>query len=82
MIVDLLSAAVLAGLTALLSLLPTFSMPSAALYDGFLGDVGKVDHIFPIITLLQCLTVLLAVELLMRSWDVIVWIYHQIWGGD
>lgn len=82
MITDVLVSAILGGLTALLSLLPSFTMPDAGLYDGFMGNIIKVDYVFPIIFLFQCIVVLFTVELLMRSWDLIVWLYHQFWGGD
>lgn len=81
-ITDVIVSAILGGLTALLSLLPTFTMPDAGLYDGFMGRVASVDNVFPIIFLFQCIVALVAVELLLRAWDVTVWVYHQFWGGD
>jgi hypothetical protein len=84
-ITDAVLSVLLGGMTALLSLLPSFGVPAgfgSTAYDGFISVGYRVWPVFPIGTLLLVVTALLAAELALHIWDFAVWIYHQVWGGD
>jgi hypothetical protein len=81
-ITEFLLVGFLAGLDAVLSLLPTFDMPEPNTYLSGFRFITKANEVVPVVTLTVCIVALFAVELAMRAWDLVVWIYHQFWGSE
>lgn len=83
MITEFIINAFLAGVDAILSLIPDFTNytePS----DGFsVGSiVGNFNQIFPIILVMQLALFAIGIRLLFNAFDLAVWIYHQFWGAS
>jgi hypothetical protein len=83
-IVGALSDAIVGALSALLSLIPDFDPfnRSDGAQDGLLGLVQTGNHFLPLGTMVLVLTVYFAVRGGLAAWGLIVWTYHQFWGGD
>lgn len=82
MITGAVVGALLACLDALLSLMPTFSLPDSEAYHGHLSWVYDVGQLLPVQVVMSMLLIALAVELALRLWDVAVFVYHQFWGSN
>lgn len=85
MITDAIINALLGGINALLSLLPSYELPDGrdSEFGYQLGAlVSQADHIFPLATITKIIGLAFALRILMASWDLIVFIYHQFWGSN
>jgi hypothetical protein len=84
MITDAVVQALLAALSALLTLLPaTGNLTLGSGVDtSVMGWVGAANSFVPLVSILQVLVLLAGVQLLLMAWDLAVWVYHQIWGSD
>lgn len=82
MITDAIVGWVLAGLTALLTLLPTWTAPTGPSLAFIGGAVNAGDKVFPMTQLVWAILAGFAVEALLRLWDFSIWLYHQFWGSD
>lgn len=82
MISDLIVTAFLAGLDAVLSLLPSFDV--SYVDDGFrVGTVvGKVNQVIPIVLILTLAAVAVGIRLILNLFDVGLFVYHQFWGAS
>jgi len=74
--------AFLAGLDALLSLLPSFTVPTWDNPNGALGQVANLNRVFPVCTLILCILAVVVVMLALYAWDALVFVYHQFWGSN
>lgn len=79
-IVDLIVSALLAGLDALTSLLPTVTIPvGSQVHVGSLAvELGRV---VPVAQIILGLSACIGLRLVMYGWDLVVWVYHQFWGS-
>lgn len=83
MITKILVTAFLASLNALLTLLPSWTLPDMDDGGQIVGTyVYFINFIFPVVTILTVITASFALRGIMSGWDLIVWVYHQFWGGD
>lgn len=86
MVTDAIFGVLFSGLSALLSLLPVWSLPTATDSTGPLGSILRaiitVDAVVPIRTAATALAASLALLLLLYAWDFLVWVYHQFWGSS
>ncbi len=84
MIVVWLFGAVLDLLSAILQLVPLFDVPVLEV-DAFLAQVGSGLRVmdqawFPVTTLGYCMAVLLVARLALFTWNLVMKVYHQVWG--
>lgn len=80
MILDALIGLVLSVLTGVLGLMPAWSLP-AKLVQGAAsigGSVASVDVLFPVVTLVKCLVVILALRALLALWGFLQWLWSAI----
>lgn len=82
MITDLIVTAMLGCLDAVFGLFPAFTMPDSGTYTGALSWGLAFDGIFPVRTLFVCVAAAFGIELVLRLWDLTVFVYHQFWGSD
>lgn len=83
MITEFIINVFLASLDALTSLIPSFTLPSFSENGtGAFGTIGKLNGLFPVMTLILCLASALIVILALNVWDLTVFIYHQFWGAN
>jgi hypothetical protein len=83
LITDYVLTAVFAGLSALLGLIPAWTLPTPASAGvTALGIVSNLARIIPLVAITEAFAALLALQLLLTGWDFVVWVYHQFWGGD
>ena len=83
MITDAFLDAVFTGLNALLSLVPSFTFPTPGTgYATELHLVFAIKQIFPIELSVSLFVAYLTMHLLLLGWDLLVFVYHQFWGGD
>lgn len=82
MITDFILSAIFSGINALLSLAPAMTLPTMNDQSSFFGIVKEADGIIPIFEIAIGLTAVLAVRIGLQGWDLIVFVYHQFWGGD
>lgn len=84
MIVDLIITAILGSINALLSLIPSWTLPTFGHDDGmaFAEYTQAMNHIVPITTILSIIGAAIALRVIMYGFDGIVWIFHQFWGSD
>ena len=73
--------AFMACLDALISLLPSWSPPSIDSFS-FVSIIYNANRVFPVITALLILGLIIALRLAMNLWDHAVFVYHQFWGSD
>lgn len=82
MITDFVLGAIFSGINALLSLMPAMTLPALDERNQFFGIVKDADGIMPIFEIAAGLTAMVAIRLLIQSWDFVVFVYHQFWGSD
>jgi hypothetical protein len=83
MITDFVVSSFLAAFAALFGLIPAVgSAPSHGAFDGVAQQVVAFNDIFPLVTLLEVLGIILALEVAIYLWDLILFVYHQFWGSD
>ena len=83
MITNLIVTAFLAGLDAITSLLPRFTLYNGDTSGFTVGTaVGHFNTIFPIKLALSVALFAVGVRLLFQFFDLAVWIYHQFWGAS
>lgn len=83
MVTDAILGALFAGIGALLSLFPTFTLPTIdGSHNQAILAVAQLNRVVPISTVIEALLAVLGVRLLLSGWDFVVWIYHQFWGSD
>lgn len=85
MIVDFIVTAFLAGLDAVLGLLPVVAIPAVAALGfaaDFAGIVSGVHRVVPLGDVLVLLGLAVVCMVAMGVWDVSVFIYHQFWGAS
>lgn len=84
MITDAIVSAFLGALEALLSLLPDTGpvVVSGASTTAVTGWAGAANSWVPVTLIVGVLGMLIAVELALVLWDLIVFVYHQFWGSD
>lgn len=84
MITDLVVTAILGALTALLSLVPSWTAPTMEGSSGLiLGQyLSRMNTVLPMGTIVSIIAASLALRLILASWDSIVWLFHQFWGSD
>lgn len=82
MITDKILNAFFGGINALLSLMPSFTMPT---FGGatLLGQtVSQFEPIFPVGTVFAVIAAALVLRLALSAWDFIAFVYHQFWGAS
>ena len=85
MITDAIITAFFGSINALLSLMPSYVLPTELVVDRTLiiGQYASLsNNIFPLVTIAKIAGLALAIKLLMFGWDFIVYIYHQFWGSS
>lgn len=84
MITDAIISAFFGGVNALLSLLPSYTLPTGLTNDsGRIGQtVAQLNDVFPVSTVAQIIGLALSLKLIMIGADVTIWIYHQFWGSS
>lgn len=83
MIIDWILTAISAGINALISLGPSITIPTwDATNTNATTIVMTLNGIIPIYALMVSFFAILAVQLLLQIWDLIVFVYHQFWGSD
>lgn len=82
MITNLIVTAFLASIDALTSLFPSFSMPSFPAASSAISAVANLNMLFPVCTLILCITSAVVIMIALYGWDAILWVYHQFWGSD
>lgn len=82
MITNLIVTAFLASVDALVSLFPSFSMPSFSGPSSAIAAVANLNMLFPVCTLILCITSAVVIMIALYGWDAILWVYHQFWGSD
>lgn len=82
MITKVIIDAFLACIDALVSLFPSFSLPSLPTGSPALSEVANLNRVFPVCTLILCITSAVVLMVALYGWDAIVWLYHQFWGSD
>ena len=84
MITDLVVQALLAVVGSVVTLIPGGA--SVTFMDNVsvsvLGWVRAGNGFLPVSMALTCLMGLLALQLALGLWDLILWIYHQVWGSS
>lgn len=81
MILGAIVTAFLASLDALLSLLPSWTVPTWP-DSAWIGIAVELDAVFPVGVLIWSLFLTLAAVALLQLWDFGVWIFHQFWGSS
>ena len=80
-LVDLLIAAVVGVLTAVLGWLPTWSPPTQAVTDTA-GAVGSglawANNYFPVVDVFAAVGLVIGFRVLVSAWHVLVWVYDRI----
>lgn len=86
MITDAVVQSFLAAVSALLTLVPAFTLPDFLAGEGAANTVAQgwraANGVLPVYTIAQTLTAYLLVLLGLRLWDVAVWVFHQFWGSS
>ena len=81
MITDFILGAIFGGISALISLIPTWSLPSYGGSPVYLQFITQANRVFPLTEACLMLAAYLGLRVVLQSWDVIVFIYHQFWGS-
>jgi hypothetical protein len=83
-ITDAIVSALLGSLVALVSLLPSWTPPTAdaAGHTFFIEAVRAVNSIIPLYPVLACAALYLTLLALLRGFDLGVWVFHQFWGSS
>lgn len=83
MIVDAVVSWVVTGLTAILGLIPSVTLPGeGSSYSQVAGWAYSANQVFPVGAAFAGLLTGIVVEAVIRGWDLTVFIYHQFWGSD
>lgn len=84
MITDLIIQAFMSGIGTLLGFLPETGPGDidAQASASAVAFGTTANGFFPVHTIVVVLLALLALEIALLTWDLIVWIYHQFWGSD
>lgn len=84
MVTDLIVSALLGALTALTSLIPSFTIPGLSLtaYNGFGGYAHAFDRVFPLSYCITLALFTLTLKLTFVMFDLGVWVFHQLHGSD
>ena len=84
MITDALIDAFLATVGAVLGLAPETGLGGMdeAASANVTGFITAANGFLPISVAVVVLLALIALQLLLLSWDLLVWLYHQFWGSD
>lgn len=84
MITDLVVTAILGAISALVGLIPSWTLPGMDSTNGHV--VGQylyyTNTIVPMFTIVGILAASIALRGILAGGDLIIWIYHQFWGGD
>jgi hypothetical protein len=84
-ITDLVVQGFLAGIGALLGLMPTVTFATAgstASFQEFGAQMHYANQFAPVESLAVVGLALFVLRLAMQLWVLIVWIYHQFWGAS
>lgn len=80
-IISLIISAVVAAISALLSLFPSFSIPTQGAAD--VGQLaGTLNQFLPMTSIAGAALAVLGVKVAVYVWNLIVFVYHQFWGSD
>ena len=82
MITDAVLGALFGGISALLTLMPSWSFPTTSGGASYLAPLTYAGHIIPIQTAATVFALLLALRVLLAGWDFVLFVYHQFWGSD
>lgn len=83
MVTDVFFQAIFAGISALLTLIPTYSLPDPGnTFSNLVGYMHEADGIVPLQALGGAIAAMVGTLAVLRTADFAVWIYHQFWGGD
>lgn len=83
MITDFIIGAFVSGIGALLSLVPSVTIPDAGeTFTQFAGVIGRANKVFPILVAVTCLGAIVTLKIALTAWEFIVFVYHQFWGSE
>lgn len=83
MITDFLFGGLIGMVNFLFSLIPSWNMPDlTSVETSIYNNMESANRVFPVDTLIYVLLAAIAVKILLASWDLLVFAYHQIWGSD
>lgn len=81
MITDFILSAVFGGINALLSLAPSYTLPTSSAGTAF-QLMQSVNHIMPIADIGICIAAFITLRTALQGWDFVAFVYHQFWGSD
>lgn len=81
MVTDLVIEAFLASLEAVMSLMPAWDWPVRTIV-GTVGFVGQANRVVPVATIAAMFGLYIGLLLVIRVFDLAVWVYHQFWGAS
>lgn len=82
MLVKYVIEAFLAGISSMLSLIPSLSFPTTDSVPAIFANVYPFKDVFPLVWLLTCVGITITLKLALNGWDFIVFAYHQFWGSN
>lgn len=82
MITDIIISAFVAGIGALLDLLPTWTIPTIPVTSAPITAAEQLSRVFPVMSVVVVLLLILGLKVLLGAFDVAVWVYHQFWGSS
>lgn len=82
MIINIIISGFLSAITALTSLLPSFSIPTVDSDAGLLAYVIVWNNVMPVKLICECIVATLGLNLAFIIFDGAVWLYHQIHGSE
>lgn len=80
MILDLIVGVLLALVTGIIGLLPSFTLPGSMsdFGTGFGSSLSTLNGLFPVVTLGVCLAAVLGVRLFIAAFNLVVFVYKLI----
>lgn len=82
MITDFVLNVLFTGINALLSLVPSVSIPSVGSDTNYYAALYNLNRIIPIEWAAICFVAYFGTKVALQVWDFIVFVYHQFWGGS
>jgi hypothetical protein len=82
MITDFLLNVLFSGINALLSLVPSVSIPDVGANQNYMSSMYALNRIVPVEWTAIVILAYFSTKVSLQVWDMIVFVYHQFWGGD